>query len=88
MQIIPDVSAPSAPAGSPETGVCMPTSLLTDAGTVDTAGYSQALGSPTMQLCFLCITQTPDIRFTTHIQVFTVVNITYLISKLAICCAH
>jgi len=52
-----------------------------DAGTVDTAGYSQAPGSPTMQVCFLCTTQTPDIRFTTHLQVVTMVDIASLIGK-------
>jgi len=40
MQIIPDLGAPSAPAGSPEIGVRMPASLATDVGIVDPAGYS------------------------------------------------
>ena len=39
MQITPNVGAPSTAPGSPETGVHMPASLPSDAGTVDTVCY-------------------------------------------------
>ena len=84
----PDVGQPPTRGGSPDTCVAMACPLPTDVGIVDTAGCSEAPASPTMQGCFMCMNKTPHMRFTIHIQVLTVVDICYLIGKLAICVVH
>ena len=61
MQMTPAVGAQDARGGSP------------DAGTVDTAGYSEPPGAQTMQVWFLCINWWEKFRFTTLRDMYTVV---------------
>jgi len=75
MQMTPDIGPSPVATGSPEADVGMHAYLSTNAGTVNTAGCSQAPGSPIMQVCFLCMTKTLDLWFTTHLAVLTVVDI-------------
>jgi len=67
MQMTHDVGPPPTAAGSLEVGVDMPASLAIDVGTVNTAGCSQTPGSPTIHVCCLCMTKTPDIWLTTQL---------------------
>jgi len=66
MQMTADVGPPTAPRGLPNVGVAKGSPLHIDAGTVDTAGCSEAPSTPTIEVWFLCSSDTSDLRFTTH----------------------
>jgi len=55
MQMNPDVGPQPARGGSPDAGVTMACPVCADAGTLDTIGCREDSGTPTMQVCFLCM---------------------------------